>query len=171
VAHVYVREETLATEVADRLRDLPGVGKVLGRPELLAAGLAHRRAGDLVLLAERDAWFSYPYWRDERRAPDFARTVDIHRKPGYDPAELFFDPALRFPKLRAARFLLRKKLGFRARLEVVPLDPSPVRGSHGLLPADPRDGPIIVCGEAGRVPERTAMTDVKEIVLGALGLG
>jgi hypothetical protein len=96
--------------------------------------------------------------------------VDIHRKPGYDPAELFFDPRLRLPRLRAARFLLRKTLGFRALLDVVPLDPGLVKGSHGLPPPDPLDGPVLLCPETGLFPDRPAMTDVKPAVLHALGL-
>jgi predicted AlkP superfamily pyrophosphatase or phosphodiesterase len=171
VAHVYVRNLERVGEVAERLRGLDGVNTVLGERGKRRAGLDHPRSGELVLLAEDDAWFAYPYWLEDERAPDFAPTVDIHRKPGYDPAELLFDPSLKAPKLKAGTFLLRKKLGFRARMSVVPLDPSPIRGSHGLLPEDPRDGPILVAGEAGLFPEAPAMTDVKEVVLGAMGLG
>ena len=85
-----------------------------------------------MALSEPDSWFAYPYWLDDRLAPDFARTVDIHRKPGYDPCELFFDPKLLWPKGRAIRRLIQKKLGFRTLFDVVPLDPRLVRGSHGL---------------------------------------
>ncbi len=88
------------------------------------------------MLARADSWFAYPYWLDDRSAPDFARTVDIHRKPGYDPCELFFDPRLWWPKGRAIRRLLQKKLGFRTLFDVVPLDPDLVRGSHGVPAAE-----------------------------------
>jgi hypothetical protein len=84
--------------------------------------LRHERAGELVLLAAPDAWFAYPFWLDDRQAPDYARTVDIHRKPGYDPCELFFDPRLWWPRGRAALRLGQKQLGFRTRFDVVPLD-------------------------------------------------
>ena len=70
---------------------------MLDRTEQAARHLDHERAGDFVAIAAPDAWFTYYYWLDDRRAPDFARTVDIHRKPGYDPVELFLDPAIRAP--------------------------------------------------------------------------
>ncbi len=89
-------------------------------------------------MADARSWFAYYYWLDDARAPDFARTIDIHRKPGYDPAELFIDPVLQLPKLRVARFLLQKKLGLRALLDVIPLDATLVRGSHGRVPAERR---------------------------------
>jgi hypothetical protein len=140
-----------------------------------AAGLDHENAGDLVALAERDAWFTYYYWLDSRGTPDFAPTVDIHRKPGYDPCELFVDPRLRVPALRVARRLAQKKLGFRYLMDVIPLDATLVKGSHGLLPAHPDDAPVWLTSEpwsaASPEPEgdAVAMTSVKERVLGLLG--
>jgi predicted AlkP superfamily pyrophosphatase or phosphodiesterase len=160
VAHVHVRDEADRAAVADLLAGLPGVGRVLAGPERGEVGLDHPRAGDLVLLAERDAWFAYPYWLDDRRAPDFARTVDIHRKPGYDPAELFLDPALKAPRLRLARRLLQKRLGFRYRMDVVPLDPSLVRGSHGLPPAHPDDGPVLVAEDPAALDAVASLEDL-----------
>jgi len=109
-----------------------------------------------------DAWFTYYYWLDDRRAPDFARTVDIHRKPGYDPAELFIDPAIPAPALKVAYTLAKKKLGFRYLLEVVPLDASLIRGSHGRIPDRPEDGPVFLSSEkqaACGVLEPTAVRD------------
>ena len=78
-----------------------------------------------------DAWFTYYYWLDDARAPDFARTVDIHRKPGYDPVELFLDPAIRVPPLTVGWKLAKRKIGFRSLLDVIPLDATLVKGSHG----------------------------------------
>ena len=130
--------------------------------------MAALRAGDLVAVAAADAWFAYPYWDDDARAPDFARTVDIHRKPGYDPCELFIDPALRWPPLQVAGFLLRKKLGLRALLEVVPLDASLVRGSHGRPADDPLDRPVFLGAGAATV---RADTDVQAALLAGLGVG
>ena len=124
------------------LEGLAGVEAVLGDEGKRAHGLDHGRAGDLVAVAERDAWFTYYYWSDPAAEPDFARTVDIHRKPGYDPCELFLDPALRFPKLRVALRLAQKMLGMRYLMDVIPLDPALVKGSHGRLPDDPLDGPV-----------------------------
>ena len=132
--------------------------------------LAVRKAS--APLAERDSWFTYYYWLDDERAPDFAQLVEIHRKPGYDPAELFMDPNDRTVKLKAALALARKKSGFRYMMSVVPLDPSPVRGSHGLLPASPADGPVLLCSDAASARTTIAATDVKQLLLDlALGGG
>ncbi len=106
--------------------------------------LNHPRAGDLVAIAEADAWFTYYYWLDERRAPDFARTVDIHRKPGYDPVELLLNPALKFPPLKVGATLLKKQLGFRYLMDVIPLDATLVKGSHGRPTDAPAAGPLLI---------------------------
>lgn len=166
VAHVYVRGDDVAL-VRERLEGLAGVGHVLDAAGQAEYGLAHGRSGDLVLLACPDAWFTYYYWTDDRRAPDFARTVDIHRKPGYDPCELFLDPGLALPGLRVAMRVAQKKLGFRYRMDVVPLDAGLVRGSHGLVSADPSRGPAIL-STAGLPPEGLSMAEVKGYVLGQL---
>lgn len=144
LAHVHISANADAAAVQDRLQRLEGVERVLSGEQLTEVGLGHRRAGDLVLLAEPGCWFAYPWWHDEARAPDYARTVDIHRKPGYDPAELFVDPALRWPALKIGWRLLQKKLGMRTLLDVISTDPSMVRGSHGRLPSRPELGPVVV---------------------------
>jgi predicted AlkP superfamily pyrophosphatase or phosphodiesterase len=169
IAHVYVREAGDVPQVRDLLAALPGVARAAVGDEIRALGLGHERSGEVVLLSEPDAWFAYPYWLDDRQAPDFARTVNIHAKPGFDPCELFFDPKLWLPRFRAARRLLRKKLGFRTLFDVVPLDPSLVRGSHGLPVADPLDRPLMV-GDGPEPPEDLAMTGVRNLVLRALDL-
>jgi predicted AlkP superfamily pyrophosphatase or phosphodiesterase len=144
VAHVYARDERARAAAREVLAGLDGVAEVLGEDGKRAAGLAHQRAGDLVAVARPGAWFTYYYWLDDARAPDFARTVDIHRKPGYDPCELFVDPDLRSPALRVANRLARKKLGMRYLMDVIPLDASLVRGTHGRLPAFMQDGPVFL---------------------------
>lgn len=131
VAHIYVRDAQRIAAVRELLEKIPGVEKVLPASEIWSEGIATERAGDLVAIAAAGSWFTYYFWDDDQRAPDFARSVDIHRKPGYDPVELFLDPAIKFPKLDIAAFLLKKKIGLRALLEVIPLDASLVRGSHG----------------------------------------
>ncbi|MCB9899168.1 MAG: alkaline phosphatase family protein [Planctomycetes bacterium] len=170
LAHVHVADPADVPRVRTLLGDLPGVARVLEGPSRAAAGLDHPRAGDLVLEAEPDAWFAYPYWTDDARAPDFARTVDIHRKPGYDPCELFLDPGLAAPKLKIAGTLLRKKLGFRTLLSVVPLDASLVRGSHGHRPRDGALRPVLI-GSAG-IPapdgDVLAQTAVRDVMLSGL---
>lgn len=169
VAHVYVREPALRPAVRARLEATPGVARVLGSEELRAAGLDHPRSGDLVAFSAEDAWFSYYYWEDDRRAPDFARCVDIHRKYGYDPAELFLDPALPFPRLTVARKLLRRKLGFRGLLDVIPLDASLVGGSHGTCPADSADWPVLIGAGGGAGEAPLAATEVHAHLLAACG--
>ena len=144
VAHIYVRDPALVPAVRDALASTPGVAQVLDRAAQRELGLDHARGGDLVAFAEEDSWFTYYYWEDDAKAPDFARCVDIHRKYGYDPVELFVDPALAFPKLRVAAKLLRKALGFRMLMDVIPLDPSLVKGSHGVCPRDERDWPLLL---------------------------
>jgi len=117
---------------------------VLGAAGKAAHHIQHVRAGELIAIAAPDAWFTYYYWLDDHRAPDFARTVDIHRKPGYDPVELCLDPSIRFPPLTVGWKLAKKKMGFRTLMDVIPLDASLVRGSHGR-PGGPSDaGPLLM---------------------------
>jgi predicted AlkP superfamily pyrophosphatase or phosphodiesterase len=172
LAHVYVRSASDVERVRALLAEVPGVEQVLAGPARAEAGLDHERSGELVAIAEPDAWFSYYYWLADHRAPDFARTVEIHRKPGYDPAELFLDPASPLVKARAARALARKKLGFRYLMDVVPLDGSMVRGSHGRLPPSPAEGPVLLTDDPALLDGDTlAATDVKALLLRAFGIG
>jgi predicted AlkP superfamily pyrophosphatase or phosphodiesterase len=152
IAHIYVNDPSLESRVREVVAREPGVGQVLGAKEKSEAGLAHARSGELIALAQENAWFTYYYWDDERRAPDFARCVDIHRKPGYDPVELFLDPALAFPKLKIGWRLLRKKLGFRMLMDVIPLDATLVKGSHGICPASTKDYPILISEDPELIP-------------------
>jgi predicted AlkP superfamily pyrophosphatase or phosphodiesterase len=170
VAHVYVNDPDAMGRVRDLLHELEGVGRVLADGERGDIGLDHDRAGDLVVLSTPRAWFAYPFWHDDRLAPDYARTVNIHAKPGYDPCELFFDPRLAWPKGRAMRRLLQKKLGFRTLFDVVPLDARLVKGSHGLPVENAQDCPVLI-GD-GPVPEgaELPMTTVRDLVLQALGM-
>ncbi|MBI4882167.1 MAG: alkaline phosphatase family protein [Planctomycetes bacterium] len=164
-AHVYVRDAQDVEEVARLLARTEGVERVLGAVEKRALGLDHERAGELVAVAAKDRWFTYYYWQDDARAPDFARTVDIHRKPGYDPVELFLDPAIRLPRLKVAGKLLRKALGFRCLLDVIPLDASLVQGSHGRLPDSDEEGPLLLCSKAALACERVRAQDVRALLL------
>jgi len=170
VAHVYVRSTSDVETVAALLGELSGVAEVLDESGKVKHGLDHERAGELVAVAEPDAWFTYYYWLDDSRAPDFAQLVDIHRKPGYDPAELFFDPGDPMVKLRAGMALARKKLGLRYRMAVVPLDPSCVRGSHGRLPDNAQDAPILLCSDAIAARDHVPATEVKALLLQLAGL-
>ncbi len=166
VAHVYVQDANRLDEVSALLAAEPGVECVLGEAGKRARGLDHARAGDLVAVAAPDAWFTYYYWLDDARAPDFARTVDIHRKPGYDPVELFVDPAIRLPQLKVAGILARKRLGFRTVMDVIPLDAGLVRGSHGRTGAGRDVSPLVATRSAAlmRGPEIEAV-EVCQLIL------
>ena len=144
IAHIYLNDPAARPRAIAALSALEGVEKILEGDALAAEGLDHPRCGDLLLVADPDAWFSYYFWLDDALAPDYARCVDIHRKPGYDPAELFLDPKLRFPKLKIIRRLIAKKLGQRCLMDVIGLDPTLVRGSHGRRAASAEGGPLIL---------------------------
>jgi predicted AlkP superfamily pyrophosphatase or phosphodiesterase len=150
VAHIYVREQHRREGVRQLLQKTAGIQAVLDPAEL---ELDHPRSGELIALAEPNAWFTYYYWLNDRLAPDFAPTVDIHRKPGYDPVELFMTS---MP--RAMLRLAQKKLGFRYKMDVIPLDATLVRGSHGLHNA-PEDGAVVV----GPGPPKD-MCDIKNYI-------
>ena len=138
VAHIYVNDESVLPEVRKLLEETDGIDEIREQ--------SHERAGDLIAIAKPDAWFTYYYWNDDGKAPDFARTIDIHRKPGYDPCELFIDPAIAFPKLKIAKFLLKKKLNMRGLLDVIPLDPHLVKGSHGRDHIHESEQPVFIGG-------------------------
>lgn len=163
IAHIYVNDPSVLNDVRTVTQAVPGVAEVLGSDTKHARGMDHRRAGDLVAVSREDAWFTYYYWHDDSRAPDFARTVDIHRKPGYDPVELFTRPdwsplAL---KARIAQRLLQKKLGFRMLMDVIPLDATLVRGSHGAKPAHTDDWPVFATA-TNNLPPVVASTSIHE---------
>ncbi|HEX6277147.1 MAG TPA: nucleotide pyrophosphatase/phosphodiesterase family protein [Polyangiaceae bacterium] len=166
IAHVYVKDERRAGEVRSLFENVPGVERVLDADGKRALGLDHPRAGELVLVSAADRWFSYYFWNDDARAPDYARTVDIHAKPGYDPVELFVDPALVSPAFTVARKLAARKLGFRTLLDVIPLDASLVKGSHGRVTDRPEDGPVFMTSAPELLPDGDVeATRVKELLL------
>ena len=167
IAHIYLQHGADPGEVRRLLEGLDGVAQVLDAEGKQAMRLDHPRSGELVALAAPDRWFSYYWWLDDDKAPDFARTVDIHRKPGYDPMELFIDPAIRLAKFKVARKLAARKLGFRNLIDVTPIrDTSLVKGSHGLITSDADDGPVVISNEAQLLPEGPiAATGFKQLVL------
>jgi predicted AlkP superfamily pyrophosphatase or phosphodiesterase len=171
LAHVYVKQPERIADVRALLEATPGIAEVLDREAQAAHGLDHPRSGDLVVVAEADRWFTYYYWLEDARMPDFARTVDIHRKPGYDPVELFVDPALAFPQLRIALTLARKMLGFRSLMNVIGTDSSIVRGSHGRLPGRAADGPVFLCTDGSARRDSLALTDVRDTLLDLVARG
>jgi predicted AlkP superfamily pyrophosphatase or phosphodiesterase len=166
VAHVYVRNPSRTNDVARIIKAIPGVDAVLDRNEQRSIGLDHQRSGELVALTARDKWFTYYFWLDDAKAPDYARTVDIHRKPGYDPAELFVDPKITMPKLTVAATLAKKALGFRYLMNVIPLDASLVKGSHGRVTDSLDDGPFMISSERNGVRNDVVeSTEVRDLIL------
>ncbi len=161
VAHIYLNDASIADDVRKVLDSTEGVEEVLFGSRKHAADMEHPRSGDLIAIADERSWFTYYFWEDDRKAPDYARCVDIHRKPGYDPVELFLDPGIRFPKLKVAGKLARKALGFRTLMDVIPLDASLVKGSHGRIPDRNDDWPVLV-GDFDDLPGSGAIsaTDV-----------
>jgi predicted AlkP superfamily pyrophosphatase or phosphodiesterase len=144
VAHIYLNDPAVEKSLRDLLGRQEGIERVLGKAEKIAEGIDHTRAGDLIAVASENAWFTYFYWMDDKLAPDFARTVDIHRKPGYDPIELFVDPGISLPTAKIAWRLLQKKLGFRMLMDVISLDATLVKGSHGGRPKNSADYPLLI---------------------------
>jgi len=165
IAHVYLNDHAIVNDVYTLLEETYGVQFVLNQEKQLECGVRHERAGDLIAVAEEDAWFTYYYWLEDNRAPDFARSVDIHRKPGYDPVELFLDPDIPFVKGKIAWRLLQKKLGFRMLMDVIPLDASLVKGSHGCHPTSPVDWPLLITPDADWLKEDVLKsTDVRSVI-------
>jgi predicted AlkP superfamily pyrophosphatase or phosphodiesterase len=169
MAHVYINDSSLLQKVRETLLATNGIESVLGKEEKKAWGIDHPRSGDLIAVARENAWFTYYYWQDDTKAPDFARTVDIHRKPGYDPVELFLDPAISLPKAKIALKLLRKKLGFRMLMDVVPLDALLVKGSHGRVPEDRKEWPILAAPKSPQAyGSDLASTEIYNIIKGLM---
>lgn len=153
IAHIYINNPAIKNEVRELLENVSGIDEIRERN--------HDRSGDLIAIAKPNAWFTYYFWKDDDLAPDFARTIDIHRKPGYDPCELFIDPTISFPKLKIAKFLIKKKLGIRGLLDVIPLDPSLVKGSHGRDLVEDSEKPVLI---GSSQPIHTA-EDIHSVIL------
>ncbi len=164
VAHVYVADHADRPRVARLLAETPGIREVLDQSGKADWGIDHPRSGELVAVAEPGAWFTYYYWMDDARAPDFARTVDIHRKPGYDPAELFVDPELRQPQFKVAWRLLQKRLGQRMLMDVIPLRAELVKGTHGRPAASADEGPLVIGSNRALAADGFHMTQVNALI-------
>ena len=158
VAHVYINDVSVTEKVKQILAKIAGVELVLDKTAQKQYHLDHNRSGDLVLMADADYWFTYYFWLDDAKAPDFARCVDIHKKPGYDPVEMFMTS-----KLRAGYKLLRKKTGFRYVMDVIPLDATLIKGSHGRMGGSPAYHPIIITDQKVVTDTLTAV-DVFDII-------
>lgn len=167
VAHIYVRNKEKVEEVKTFLEQISGVDEVrIPSWEYGAEGAGQERAGDLIVVAEPQAWFAYYYWMDDNLAPDYARCIDIHRKPGYDPVELYIDPQLTCPLWTVGLFLAKKKLGMRALMEVIPLDATLLKGSHGRDRVPVQEQPVFI--GAQHLPLVEKPQDVFEAILSAV---
>jgi predicted AlkP superfamily pyrophosphatase or phosphodiesterase len=142
IAHVYINDPSVKDQVMQILKAVEGVERILDQKEQKDFHIDHERSGDLVLMADQDSWFTYYFWLDDAKAPDYARCVDIHKKPGYDPVEMFMSS-----KLRAGYKLLRKKAGFRYVMDVIPLDATLIKGSHGRVGVSAEYQPVLITNE------------------------
>ncbi|MEX2403262.1 MAG: nucleotide pyrophosphatase/phosphodiesterase family protein [Balneolales bacterium] len=153
IAHVYIKDKKNKAEIKSILEKTEGVERVLDDEGKKEFHINHDRAGDLIAISDEDAFFTYYYWLNDQQAPDFAHCVDIHRKPGYDPAELFVDPDIRFPKLKVGSILLKKNLGFRYLMDVIPLNADLVKGSHGRPASKRNEGPVLISNSPNLLDE------------------
>jgi len=158
LAHVYLNDPSVYEKVKNIITDIHGVAKVLDKEQQKKYHIDHERSGDFVLMANENSWFTYYFWLDDAVAPDYARVVDIHKKPGYDPVELFMTS-----KARAGYKLLRKKAGFRYVMDVIPLDARLVKGSHGSVEVNEKFYPVLVT-DKGVGKEPLLPTDIYNII-------
>jgi predicted AlkP superfamily pyrophosphatase or phosphodiesterase len=168
VAHVHVNDKSKLAEVKALLEKTPGVEKVLDGSGKKEYHIDHVRSGDLVVVADADSWFTYYFWLDDAKAPDYARCVDIHRKPGYDPVELILNPAIKFPMVTVGSKVLKKKLGFRYLMDVIPLDATLVKGAHGRIPESDLDKPLFVSDTTVNSSDRIQPTAVFDLIIKAV---
>lgn len=148
-AHVFVAQPADVDKAAALFRRREGIAEVLVGSEQEKYGLDHERSGEIVLVSQPNSWQAYYYWLDDAAAPKFARTVDIHRKPGYDPVEMHLDMATRS----------------------IPLDATLVKGSHGAPPFEGVQRGVMIASEKGTlVGNAMADTDVCELVLRQFGI-
>ena len=158
LAHVYLNDPSVYEKVKNIITDIHGVAKVLDKEQQKKYHIDHERSGDFVLMANENSWFTYYFWLDDAVAPDYARVVDIHKKPGYDPVELFMTS-----KVRAGYKLLRKKAGLRYVMDVIPLDARLVKGSHGSVEVNEKFYPVLVT-DKGVGKEPLLSTDIYNII-------
>lgn len=170
LAHIYVNDQSKLSAVRELIEKTPGVEAVYGEAEKQIHHIDHPRAGDLIAIADAKSWFTYYFWLDDNKAPDYARTVDIHRKPGYDPAELVVDPTIKAIKLKVLTKLFKKKIGMRYLLDVIPLDASIIKGSHGRYPDRPEEGPLIITQQKDHLTQNQFQAvEIYDVILKHLG--
>ncbi|MCW3080448.1 nucleotide pyrophosphatase/phosphodiesterase family protein [Segetibacter sp.] len=159
VAHVYINDPSVTEKVRKLLETVPGISLILDREAQAEYHINHERAGEFVLMADKKSWFTYYFWLDDAVAPDYARVVDIHKKPGYDPVEMFMTS-----KARAGYKLLRKKAGFRYVMDVIPLDATLIKGSHGNIKTPVQYHAVLITDSKESDENRIKATDVYDII-------
>jgi predicted AlkP superfamily pyrophosphatase or phosphodiesterase len=157
VAHIYINDSSVTNKVRNIIEQVPGVELVLDKEAQKNYHIDHERAGDLVVMADEKSWFTYYFWMDDTLAPDYARSVDIHKKPGYDPVEMFMTS-----KARAAYKLLRKKAGLRYVMDVIPLDATLIKGSHGRLEKNTSFHPVLITDDLYK--DSVQATEVYDVI-------
>lgn len=155
IAHIYCKDSSAIKKLVRLLEPIEGVEKVLFGEDLKKHHINHERCGDIVVVADKDSWFTYYFWLDDAKAPDYARMVDIHKKPGYDPVEMLTDPKDKLVMAKVVGKLLKKKLGFRTVMNIIPIDASLIKGSHGRLTEDKEDYPIFISNYTDAINENT----------------
>ncbi|MCJ8166780.1 alkaline phosphatase family protein [Pontibacter sp. E15-1] len=165
IAHVYIQNPADIPAVQELLRQVPGVQEVLAGAERDKYHLSHERCGELVVIADAKSWFTYYFWLDDSRAPDYARMVDIHKKPGYDPVEMFADPTIKFLMPKVIGKVLKKKLGFRMVMDIIPLDATLIKGSHGRIQEDKAEWPVLLTKNKQPLPQELQAVDVFDVIL------
>ena len=165
IAHVYIKNKAHLDAIKKLIAQQQGVEQVLSGEEISQEHLQHERCGDLVVVADTDSWFTYYFWLDDAKAPDYARMVDIHKKPGYDPVEMMTDPKDKLVMAKVIGKLLKKKLGFRTVMNIIPIDATLIKGSHGRIPEDTDDYPILISNTALEAKDTVVKaTDVYKII-------
>ncbi len=162
IAHIYCKDPQVLLQTKALLEQLPGIDSIYMGEMRSEIGLNHVRSGEIIAVAEAGYWFQYDYWLDNSLRPDFANSIEIHKKPGYDPRELFFDP--RGGKRRAMTALIKKKLGMRYVMNLVPLDTSLVKGTHGRAPSKPELGPVVICSDASMEKDSWHQCDIADLI-------
>ncbi|MEJ7680391.1 MAG: hypothetical protein WKG06_21565 [Segetibacter sp.] len=141
------------------MKAVPGIELILDKEAQASYHINHERSGEFVVMADEKSWFTYYFWLDDAKAPDYARVVDIHKKPGYDPVEMFMTS-----KARAGYKLLRKKAGFRYVMDVIPLDANLIKGSHGSINIPSQFHPVLITDQKESDTNTLAATDVYDVI-------
>ncbi len=165
IAHVYCKNDKDIDKVATLIKAVEGVEKVLYGEDLKDYYIDHDRCGDIVVVADKDSWFTYYFWLDDAKAPDYARMVDIHKKPGYDPVEMMTNPKDKLVMAKVVGKLIKKKMGFRTVMDIIPIDATLIKGSHGRITEDVEDYPIFISNHSsGKNDQTISAIQVRDLI-------